>query len=263
MQQRVHAREGKEHDEDRDHQIPGHLSALLFAAQAQMEIDRVNDPRDQRPDLLGVPGPEGGPGLLGPDRAGEDHDREEEEAEADETVAQEVHLLERLLVVTLFLREKQIARADAPGDDEGSIRQHGRADVHAEPRAAQRGHQIADLHRLERGIGHNQQRHGDRRDLEPVGLHPGTDGDRKERHAPGKAVCKFKLVRQRQTLRRDAARHDKHRVQRKGREKRDPGRAQQLFFSKGRAGEFQDHGNGVSRKGDKEQGFHSLLSFLS
>lgn len=121
MQQRVDAREGKEHDEDRDHKIPGHLSALLLAAQAQMEIDRVNDPRDQRPDLLGVPGPEGGPGLLGPDRAGEDHDREEEKAEADEAVAQKIHLVERLLVVALFFRKDQITRADAPGDDEGSI----------------------------------------------------------------------------------------------------------------------------------------------
>lgn len=135
--------------------------------------------------------------------------------------------------------------------------------MHAEPRAAQRGHQIADLHRLERGVGHDQQRHGDRSDLEPLGLHPGTDGDRKERHAPGEAVGKFKLVRQRQTLRRDAARDDEHRVQREGRDKRDPGRAQQLFLSKGRAGELQNHGNGIGGKGNKEQGFHSLSSFLS
>jgi DNA polymerase-3 subunit delta' len=51
---------------------------------------------------------------------------------------------------------------------------------------------------------------------------------------------------------RNAARDDEHRVQREGREKGDPGRAQQPFFSEGRSGKLQDHGNGIGGKRDKE-----------
>ena len=78
----VHADEREEHDGDGDDREPRHDLARALLAQAEMEIDRVDDPRDERPDLLGVPRPERGPRLLGPDGAGEDRDREEQEATA-------------------------------------------------------------------------------------------------------------------------------------------------------------------------------------
>ena len=82
----VHAREGEEHHRHRDHEIPGHEGSLPPAAKPQMQVHRVDDPGDERPDLLGVPGPEGGPGLLGPDRAREDDNGEKQEAEGHHTV---------------------------------------------------------------------------------------------------------------------------------------------------------------------------------
>ena len=56
------------------------------------------------------------------------------------------------------------------------------------------------------------------------------DHDQHQRHAPGKGIGKFKLVRQREALGRDAACDEKGRVNRKGRKEDPPRRFQQFFL---------------------------------
>ena len=62
---------------------------------ARVEVDRVDQPRDERRGLLRVPAPVAGPGDRGPPRAEDDHRREDREADDDRAVGDLVEDLVR------------------------------------------------------------------------------------------------------------------------------------------------------------------------
>ena len=76
-EEHVHANECEQYAHDAHQGIDRHAPPLPLFLQPQVEVSRVDQPGDQRPGLLWIPGPEGAPGLLGPNGSGKDRDRVE------------------------------------------------------------------------------------------------------------------------------------------------------------------------------------------
>ena len=75
--------------------VGGSTGALVGSAAgggAGVQVAGVDHPRDERPDLLGVPAPVATPGVLRPDRAGDERgERPDREGEGVDPVGQLVH----------------------------------------------------------------------------------------------------------------------------------------------------------------------------
>ena len=89
-QKDVHTDEGEDDGDEADDREPGRMPALPVSSQPKVEVDRIDDPGDQGPGLLGIPRPVAGPGLLCPDRSADDDEREHQEAEDHHPVGEDV-----------------------------------------------------------------------------------------------------------------------------------------------------------------------------
>ena len=137
-QELVNACKGEQHTDHGNDGKPRHALALPLHADTLMQENRVEDPGDQRPGLLGIPAPPAGPSLLGLDGAGEDHHRQQQEAQADQAVDHVVRLHHAALLFGMaLLHLKQVVHAQAAGDGKGRIGEGGRDNVQREPGGAQ------------------------------------------------------------------------------------------------------------------------------
>jgi len=89
-QEDVYADEGEDDGDEADDREPDCMLALPVSPKSKVEIDRIDDPGDQGPGLLGIPCPVAGPSLLRPDRSADDDEREHQEAEDHHPVGEDV-----------------------------------------------------------------------------------------------------------------------------------------------------------------------------
>src|SRR5437899_8968305 len=106
--------------------------AMTFPApvHAGMDVGAVNQPHDQRPGLLGVPGPVPAPCVVGPHGAQNDPEGQQRESDHDRLVAELVDLLQA--------RKRLVDRAPAPPALRALLEQvhHAQATRHRERRVA-------------------------------------------------------------------------------------------------------------------------------
>ena len=86
--QQIDAKVGKKHRHESHNGDPGNLLAVPAPHQAQMEQGGVDEPGNQGPGLLGVPGPVGAPGGIGPHGPGNDTDGQKKKPEHHHLVCQ-------------------------------------------------------------------------------------------------------------------------------------------------------------------------------
>ena len=221
-QKRIDADVGKEHRDEPDNRKDRRRTSVPAPAYAKVQVDRVDQPGDERPCLLRVPGPVTAPGALRPDRPGQDAEREEQEPERHRAVADEVQLLlgrhvavkEPLVLHALPHQENDTQHERDP---ESAVGDDRRGDVEAQPVALQSRHEVVHFLALHGRIADDQE--NDRRrkraqHMEPV---PDHEDQAHEAEAPGEARCELVLVRERQAACADPAEDQGDRVQHKAR----------------------------------------------
>ena len=247
----VNADIGKDHT-DKAHDCENRCASALNAPpDAEMEIKHIDEPCDQRPCLLRIPGPVASPGALRPDRTCDDREGKKEEPERRGAIAHHVQpfavrnvLIPEVAAVHL-LTEKEHQR-HGKGDPESSVGYNSRRHVEEKPAAAEGGHEFLHFLALHRGIPDDQKddRHGERsKCLELIFK---NEDQAHQRDAPGKACRKLIIVRERKTACPDRPDNERHCVYAEtGRQQIGRCRSGLLIFHR-KEHEEQDHRDKVT-----------------
>ena len=207
-EENVHSHEGEDHRGEADDGEPGGAFTPPVLAQPEVEVDGVDDPGDQRPGLLGVPGPVARPRLLRPDGAADDDDGEHQEAEDHHPVAEDVAHLRfgEDLVLLAALGVDEVDHADGAGQREGAVGEDRRTDVEGEPDRLQGGHEGAHRLALHRCVPHHEDRERHHERPDGAVAVEGVEDDEAQRDAPGEGEGEFILVAERKSARSDGSR---------------------------------------------------------
>ena len=228
-----------------------------------MQVGCVDDPGDQGPGLLGVPGPVAAPGSLCPDGSCQDAEGQEKKPQGNGTVGDQVQLfpgrhmaVQKALVLHILPHQEDDAQNK--GNAEAPVADDGGGYVEAQPVAAKGRHQLVHVFALHGGIADDQEDHRGRKGAQDVELIAVYEYQAHQAKAPGKAGGKFVLIGQGKAACAYAADDQCRGMKNKACRLQDHGHLCHAFPPGSYKKEIDYHGRHIKQHGDSEQNIFDL-----